>query len=230
VTPALQVLYEDNHLLVLNKPAMLATMGSSAGTPSLWSMAKDYLRCKYHKPGNVFLGVVSRIDSPVTGIVVFARTSKAAARLSRLYRDRDVVKEYWAVVSGRLRPHASQYADWLAKDLRTHRMVISSPVNQPAREAVLTYEVEREIVQRGQPIRTLVRIRLMTGRKHQIRVQFAHRGHPIVGDRKYGSPEAFPSGMALHARRLIFQHPVRKTPIDITAPLPASWRRLGIGD
>jgi 23S rRNA pseudouridine1911/1915/1917 synthase len=227
VTPALQIIYEDNHLLAVNKPALLPTMGSAAGDTSLWSECKDYLQRKYNKPGNVFLGVVSRLDAQVTGVVVFARTSKAAGRLSRAFRERAIEKEYWAIVSGRIRPQQGQWTDWLVKDPARHKMVVSSSRDSTARQAILRYSVVTCGAGHVEPVRTLVRIELLTGRKHQIRVQLAHRGHPIVGDRKYGSRDTFARGIALHARKITFEHPVRKLPLTLEAPLPASWQSWG---
>jgi 23S rRNA pseudouridine1911/1915/1917 synthase len=191
-------------------------------------LARDYIKQKYAKPGNVFLGVVSRLDAPVTGIVLFARTSKAAGRLSRIYRERSVVKEYWAVVSGAVDPDRSEWTDWVSKNERAHKMVVSVPTVPHAQEARLRYAVQRFITSPGSKHRTLLKIELLTGRKHQIRVQMSHHGYPIVGDAKYGSRETFAGGIALHARRLAFEHPVKKTLIDLTAPWPRSWRRWGM--
>ena len=217
------VLFEDNHLLVLAKPSGLATMGVRAGQPSLVSMAKAYLKRKYNKPGNVYLGVVSRLDAPVTGVVVLARTSKAAARLNEQFRTGRVTKIYWALVENEPDPAQGTCLDHLRKDERHHRMHVTHARHPEAKEARLAYSTLQRL-----PGATLVEVRLETGRKHQIRVQLAHRGWPIVGDRKYGANRAFPSGIALHARLVAFTHPVRKTLLSLTAPLPPSWRRFGV--
>ncbi len=217
------VVYEDNHLLVLNKPALLATMGVSSDQPSLLTEAKTYLKRKYQKPGNVYLGTVSRLDAPVTGLVLFARTSKAAARLSEQFRSREVEKIYWAVVEGAPHPVAGACLDWLRKDEHHRRMHIASKNSPGAQEARLSYRTLGDAAG-GR----LVEVRLETGRKHQIRLQLAHHGTPVRGDRKYGGKLPFSPGIALHSRRLELTHPVRKTPLRLIAPLPKSWQSCGI--
>ena len=221
----LNILYEDNHLLAVLKPAGLATMGVSDDRPSLLLLAKDYIKRRYRKPGNVYLGVMSRLDAAVTGVVLFARTSKAAARLTEQFRTHAVEKVYWAVVEGRLEPPAGSFTDHLSKDEPHHRMQVVRAAAPGAKSATLTYR--KLAVVEGQ---TLVEIRLETGRKHQIRLQFAHRGHPILGDRKYGGRLGFPSGIALHARRLTIEHPVKGVRIVIEAPLPDVWHRWGVSE
>jgi 23S rRNA pseudouridine1911/1915/1917 synthase len=216
----LKVLYEDNHLLAVNKPAGLPTMGVAADQPSLLTVAKAYIKRKYEKPGNVYLGIVSRLDAPVTGVVLMARTSKAARRLTEQFRQREVVKRYWALVARSPRPGTGTWTDWLRKDER-HRKVLMSDEGAPgAQQAVLSYETRPE----GRSA-VLVQIDLHTGRKHQIRVQFSARQRPILGDRKYGSRLAFPAGIALHARELQFTHPVQQSALHLVAPLPPSWRK-----
>lgn len=224
-TEPFPVLYEDNHLLAVSKPAMLPTMGVPSDRPSLLSMAKTYIKRKYSKPGNVYLGTVSRLDAPVTGIVLFARTSKAAARLASQFRNRTVEKIYWAVVDPEPSPSSGTRVDWLLKHERHRRMVAVDTGNPDAQQARLSYETLANQAQGW-----LVRIRLETGRKHQIRVQFSQLGSPVLGDRKYGSPHRFPVGIALHARQLTIQHPVRSEPLVLRAPLPQAWKHLGIGE
>jgi 23S rRNA pseudouridine1911/1915/1917 synthase len=214
----MRVLYEDNHLLAVSKPAELPTQGASPGSPSLVWEAKQYIKQKYDKPGNVYLGVVSRLDALVTGVVVFARTSKAAARLSALFREGDVQKTYWALVEGVVSPPSGTCSDWLRHVERNRRVEMCRANDSGAKKADLTYRVLHCVGQCS-----LVEVELLTGRKHQIRVQLAARGWPIVGDRKYGGRTSFARGIALHARRLAFQHPVRKTPLELEAPLPPSW-------
>jgi 23S rRNA pseudouridine1911/1915/1917 synthase len=221
--PDIDILYEDNHLLAVNKPAGLPTMGVAADTVSLVLAAKESIRRRFDKPGNVYLGVVSRLDSVVSGVVLLARTSKAAARLAEQFRDRTVEKTYWAVVAGLPKP-AGELVDWVVKDESQQRMTVTASWAAGAQQAVLHYRVLRP-VERG----TLVEIRLVTGRKHQIRLQLSALGHPVLGDRKYGSALRFSPGIALHARRLVVDHPTRHEPIEITAPLPASWQRWGLG-
>ncbi|MEX2317219.1 MAG: RluA family pseudouridine synthase [Pirellulales bacterium] len=224
----IDVLYEDNHLLVVNKPAMLATMGVAGDRPSLLTLAKEYVRQRFGKPGNVYLGVVSRLDAPVTGIVLLARTSKAAARLTEQFRERRVEKVYWALVEGHVEPPAAQLRHYLRKDERHRRMHVCVPSAPGAQQAELAYRAldadgDAPRIRAGSAI-TFLEVQLLTGRKHQIRVQLAEAGFPIVGDRKYGGRRTFPSGIALHARRLVFEHPVRRTPMALEAPVPESWR------
>ncbi len=217
------ILYEDNHLLAVVKPAQLPTMGVAAGKPSLLTIAKDYIKRKYDKPGNVYLGIVSRLDAPVTGVLVLARTSKAASRLTDQFRRGTVDKSYWALVDEPPDPERAECIDWMRKDERHRKMHVTHADHPEAKEARLRY---RTIVQLRRA--TLLEVRLETGRKHQIRVQLARRGHPIIGDRKYGSPTTFADGIALHARYLEIIHPVRKTPLRLTAPVPSCWRAFGV--
>jgi 23S rRNA pseudouridine1911/1915/1917 synthase len=220
------ILYEDNHLLVINKPAGLATMGVAADRPSVLTEAKKYIAQKYNKPGNVYLGIVSRLDAPVTGVLVIARTSKAASRLSAQFRDPGLVdKTYWAMVDGYPDPPQGKLLDWVIKDERHRRMHIAQNGQSGAREARLEYRTLRL----GED-HTLVEVALQTGRKHQIRLQLGSRKWPVTGDRKYGSHQPFSSGIALHSRRVTFEHPVRREPVTFVAPLPKSWRPFDLGD
>jgi len=221
--PALCILYEDNHLLAVSKPAGLATMGTPGDQPTLLVLAKEYVKRQYEKPGNVYLGVMSRLDVPVTGVVLLARTSKAARRLTEQFRTHVVEKTYWAIVEGNIQPAAGTCLDWVAQDERHRRMHVVGPASPGAKEARLSYQ---RLAAVGQD--SLLEVALETGRKHQIRLQLAHRGHPVLGDLKYGSRRAFPAGIALHARRLVISHPVRGEPLELVAPLPDAWRRLGI--
>lgn len=222
--PPLQVLYEDNHLLVVNKPAGLPTMGTPGGTPTLLTVAKEYVKEHYNKPGNVYLGVVSRLDAPVTGVVLLARTSKAAARLTEQFRSHTVEKKYWAVVEGILEPAEGSLVDWLGHDDRHRRMHIVGPTMPGAQEARLSYRSLGVIGQKN----SWVEVSLETGRKHQIRLQLSSHGHPIIGDRKYGSCIMLPTGIALHARRLVVSHPTTAARLEFEAPTPDTWRRFGI--
>lgn len=215
------ILYEDNHLLVVDKPAELPTMGVADDRPSILSAARAYIKSKYDKPGNVYLGIVSRLDAPVTGALVIARTSKAASRLTEQFRNRDVDKVYWALVESPMEPPAGICEDFVRKDERHRKMHVTHEQHHEAKLARLRYSTIEQT-----RAATLLEVRLETGRKHQIRLQLAQREHPILGDRKYGSQVAFPKGIALHSRRVEFEHPVRKTPLCIEAPLPASWRKF----
>ncbi len=216
--PLPEVLYEDNHLLVLSKPAGLPTMGTPGGQPTLLTLAKEYVKERYQKPGNVYLGVMSRLDAPVTGVLLLARTSKAAARLTEQFRSHAVEKTYWAVVEGVVEPAAGSLVDWLGHDERHRRMNIVGPTLPGAREARLSYR--RLSVVEGN---SWLAVQLETGRKHQIRLQLSHHGHPIIGDRKYGSRSPFPAGIALHARRLVIAHPTTGVRLEFEAPLPDAW-------
>ena len=218
----LEILYEDNHLLLVNKPALLATMGVAEDKPSVLSLAKEYIKQKYDKPGNVYLGVVSRLDAPVTGVLVIARTSKAASRLSEQFRNREVEKVYRAVVEGVPDEPEAMLQHWLRKDERHRRVHVTMKDKETAQEARLSYRLIRELA--GDM--SLLEVKLETGRKHQIRVQLSAIGHPIVGDRKYKSNVAFTDGIALHSCRVKLNHPVRRDPVEVTASEPASWRGL----
>lgn len=215
------ILYEDNHLLVVNKPSGIATMGAREGEPSLHGAACEYVRNKYCKPGKVYLGVVSRLDRLVSGVVVFARTSKAAARLNQQFLARSVRKAYWGLVAPPPADDVGQLRDWLWKDDRQQRMLVSATARPEAQEARLAFHV---LDRHGQF--AWLNIDLQTGRKHQIRVQLSHRGWPIVGDRKYGSHTSFPAGIALHARALSLRHPVRPEEMRFAAPLPGAWQQF----
>lgn len=219
----LEILYEDNHLLAATKPAGLATMGTPGDRPTLLAMAKQYIKRRYHKPGNVYLGIVSRLDAPVTGVVLMARTSKAARRLTEQFRSGAAEKLYWTIVEGKVQPPSGSCVDWVGKDERHHRMHIVGPTLPGAKEARLSYRRLADV--EGD---SLLEVELQTGRKHQIRLQLAHRGYPILGDRKYGSRRRWPTGIALHARRLVISHPVGGARLEFEAPLPGAWRSFGV--
>jgi len=220
----LQVLYEDNHLLVVNKSAGLPTMGTPADRATLLSLAKEYVKEKYQKPGNVYLGVVSRLDVPVSGAVLFARTSKSARRLNAQFRTQAVQKTYWAIAEGIVTPPAGEMLDWVEHDERHRRMRIAAAESDGVKEARLAYR-RLEIIDKSY---SWLEITLITGRKHQIRLQLARRGHPILGDIKYGSKVGFPAGIALHARKLRIAHPITSVPLQFTAPLPEAWTKFGL--
>ena len=216
-----KILYEDNHLLLVDKPAGWATMGLPSDRETLLTWLKSWLKKRDAKPGNVYLGVVSRLDVPVSGVVLVAKTSKAAARLTEQFRTRSVSKVYWAVVEGHVSQAQGTLRHFLRSDERFRRVHITHANDPRAQEAVLSFS---QIEAAGNV--TLLEVRPHTGRKHQIRIQLAAIGHPIVGDQKYGAKQPFREGIALHSRRIEFIHPVRKTPIVIEAPVPASWNRL----
>ncbi len=217
----LQVLFEDNHCLAVVKPARLLTAGDSTGDATLLDQARAYLREKYRKPGNVYLGLVHRLDRPVSGIVLFARTSKAASRLSAQFRAGSVLKVYHALVEGVPARDTAELVDWLVKDAAANRVDSVSPDTPGARRSVLQYQR----LSRRSGL-TLIEIAPQTGRSHQIRVQLAHAGMPIFGDRKYGARHGFDGAIALHAARLTFEHPVRRDPIMLSCGAPAAWASL----
>ncbi len=216
----LAVLFEDNHVLAVHKPAGLLTMGDRTGDATLVELAKAYLKEKYHKPGDVFLGVVHRIDRPVSGVVLFARTSKAAARLSAQFRDHTIQKTYLAWVEGRVREPSGTLIHWLKKDRTANQVSVVAAGTAGAQECVLDY---RRVETHGP--RTLVEITPRTGRSHQIRVQLSAAGWPIAGDAKYGAKLPWPDGIALHAAAITFDHPTKHEPVTVEAPPPATWER-----
>ncbi len=218
-----RVLFEDNHLLAVDKPAGWPSAHADGSTDTCDQLAKEYLRAKYHKPGNVFLGVVHRLDRPVTGCLLFARTSKAAARLSEQFRGGAVDKEYWAVAEpdpGRPDwPDRGTVTDWLFHDDAARRVVVVPEGTDGAKAARTHFEVRAR--HNGLVWFTL---RPQTGRKHQLRVQLASRGAAIYGDAKYGSRHALGHAIALHAKSLTVLHPTLTSPVSLAAPLPAHWR------
>lgn len=214
------VLLEDNHLLAVNKPPGLATIGVAAGVTSLAKWAKHYIKRRYQKPGNVYLGVVSRLDIGTSGVVLFARTSKAAARLTEQFRTREVEKTYWAIVAGCVHPPEGELLDWVVKDETQQRMAIVEPGLPGAKQARLRYRTLRAL-----SVGTWLEVDLDTGRKHQIRLQLAARGYPVLGERKYARAAPLGDALALHARKLVFRHPVRGDRVEIVAPAPLLWRR-----
>lgn len=218
LTP-LEILYEDNHCLAIAKPAGSLSTHFDGNEETLDRSAKAYLKHKYQKQGNVFLGIVHRLDRPVSGVLLFARTSKAAARLAQQFREGTVEKTYWAIVEGALTQHAGTLEDWLKKEGDTGYINIVEPNMPGARQALMHFQRRG-----GHENLTWLELRPQTGRRHQLRVQLAHAGFPIYGDSKYGSIHTFGKGIALHARSLTFLHPVRYEPITLTAELPRHWR------
>jgi 23S rRNA pseudouridine1911/1915/1917 synthase len=230
----MQILFEDNHCLAVNKPAPLLTQGPPAQGPSgpiptLEALAKAYLRERYHKTGNVYLGIPHRLDRPVSGVVLFARNTKSARRLAEQFQNHQVTKVYWATVEGLVDPPEGTWEDWLLKLPEQARAETADQSTPGSRYARLHY---RRLA--ASETLTLLEIRPDTGRMHQIRVQAAARGRPIVGDVFYGAQVAFgPAApqprdriIALHARRLTFLHPIRYEPIELVACLPESWQSL----
>lgn len=216
------VFFEDNHLLVVYKPAGLLSQGDETGEANLLDLSKAWIKTRHQKPGRVFLGLVHRLDRPVAGAMVFARTSKSAARLSEQIRNRRMAKVYLAVVEGRPPAEAGRLVHCLERRERSVRIV---PHATPrGRAARLAYR----LLDAGGG-RSLVEIELETGRKHQIRLQLAHIGCPIAGDVRYGAPCVLPSRtIALFARRIAFEHPTRGERLTFDAPLPLGWPWPGL--
>ncbi len=226
---SLDILFEDNHCIAVTKPAGLLTQ-APPNVPSLEAMVKQHIKSKHAKPGNVYLGVPHRLDRPVSGIVLFARNSKAAGRLAEQFRERQVTKVYWGAVEGTLESSAGRWSDWMRK-VPDEALAVRAAANEPdAKLAELKWRLLRPLVSGS-----LVEFILITGRMHQIRLQSSLHGHPIIGDATYGAttnfgPEAeLPRDriIALHARSLTFLHPLCYEPTTLTAPLPADWNTLG---
>jgi len=218
----LKVIYEDNHLLVIDKPAGLITQGAKVGEQSVITLAGAYLKKKYNKPGNVYVGIVSRLDSAVSGVLVVARTSKAAARLNEQFKKTTPKKTYVAITPNRYKFESAKLDDVLIKNENRKRMEIASEsdrTNKAARQAALEYRISGTFGDLA-----LVEVQLITGRKHQIRVQLANCGCPILGDRKYGSKLQFEPGIALHCRSLAIEHPTRDEGLEFESPPPKHWQ------
>lgn len=212
----LEVLFEDNHLLAVNKKPGDIVQGDKTGDEPLSEVVKRYIKSKYNKPGEVFLGTIHRIDRPVSGVVLFARTSKALERMNEQFREREVHKVYWAVVKNTPPHEKATLINYLIKDEAKNK---SRAYDEP-RNGALKCELEYTLIKKADRY-SLLEINPLTGRHHQIRVQLSKIGCPIKGDLKYGFDRSNPDGsIHLHARKLIFNHPVTKEPITIVAPPP----------
>lgn len=210
------VVYEDNHLIIVNKTASEIVQGDKTGDTPLSETVKQYIKEKYAKPGNVFLGVVHRLDRPVSGLVVFAKTSKALARLNEMFRNSEVKKTYWAIVKQRPPQDEGELVNYLVRNEEQNKSYAYDKEVKNSKKAVLHYR----LIGHSQNY-FLLEVDLKTGRHHQIRCQLAKMGCPIKGDLKYGFARSNPDGsICLHAHRVKFVHPVSKELIDVTAPLP----------
>lgn len=220
----MEVVYEDNHIIIVNKRPGEIVQGDKTGDEPLSETVKRYLKEKYQKPGNVFCGVVHRLDRPVWGLVVFAKTSKALARLNEMFRDGKVRKTYWAVTRNRPPKQSDRLVHYITTTERNNKSYASLKPKNGAKEAVLSYSLI------GASDRyNLLEVNLETGRKHQIRVQLSAVGCPIKGDLKYGDKRSNPDGsISLQAHRIEFEHPVSHEHIDVTAPVPEDnlWQAL----
>lgn len=218
------VVYEDNHIIIVNKTASEIVQGDKTGDVPLSETVKQYLKEKYHKPGNVFIGVTHRLDRPVSGLVVFAKTSKALSRLNEMFKNSEVKKTYWAIVKQTPAETESELVNYLVRNEKQNKSYAYDTEKPGSKKAILHYR----LIARSDNY-SLLEVDLKTGRHHQIRCQLAKMGCPIKGDLKYGFPRSNPDGsICLHARRVRFVHPVSKELIDVVAPVPSDnlWRSL----
>lgn len=218
-------LYEDNHIIIVSKRSGEIVQGDKTGDEPLSETVKQYIKEKYHKPGNVFLGVVHRLDRPVWGLVVFAKTSKALTRLNKMFKEGQVHKTYWAITKNAPPAEEGVLTDWLVRNERQNKSYAHPQEVPNAKKAVLKYRVIAH-----SDCYHLIEVNLLTGRHHQIRCQLANMGCAIKGDLKYGAPRSNPDGsISLLARRITFVHPVSKENIVVEAPLPPNdklWEAL----
>lgn len=223
----MKVLYEDNHIIIVYKESGEIVQGDKTGDTPLSDTVKEWLRAKYDKPGNVYLGVVHRLDRPVAGIVVFGKTSKATSRLSCMFRDGEVHKTYWAIVGNRPAKDSGTLTNWIVRNERINKSFVYDKEVKNSKKAILEYRV----IGVGERY-TLLEVKLLTGRHHQIRCQLAHIGCPIRGDLKYGAPRSNPDGsISLLSHKVEFEHPVSHKQISVVSPLPGGrlWRELAAG-
>ena len=221
----MEILYEDNHIIAVNKTCNEIVQGDKTGDTPLSEMVKAYIKDKYNKPGEVFLGVTHRLDRPTSGVVLFARTSKALTRLNEMFKSHEQIrKTYWAIVQGAPKVPEARLENWLTRNEQLNKSFIAKPGAKDAKQAILYYKT----LVKGDHY-TLLEVNLETGRHHQIRCQLAAIGCPIKGDLKYGAKRSNPDGgICLHARKIEFIHPVSKQNICITAPVPddSLWQQL----
>lgn len=212
----MNVLYEDNHIIIVSKSAGEIVQGDKTGDRTLAEDVKEYIKEKYNKPGNVFLGIPHRLDRPVSGICIFARTSKALTRLNDLFKKGEIKKTYHAIVGTKPQAESATLENWITRNEKQNKSYCHDCEQPGAKHAVLDYK----LIASSQRY-FLLEIHLHTGRHHQIRAQLAHMGCPIKGDLKYGAPRSNPDGsICLHARNIVFEHPVSKKNISVTAPYP----------
>ena len=221
----MQVLYEDNHIIIVYKEAGEIVQGDKSGDEPLSETVRRWIKEKYQKPGNVFLGIVHRLDRPVSGLVIFAKTSKALARLNNMFRNGEVHKTYWAIVTRPPFEPEATLTDWLVRNERQNKSYAYNHPVPTSKKSILHYK----IINRSDRY-TLLEINLMTGRHHQIRCQLSNMDCPIKGDLKYGAPRSNPDGsISLLSHRVEFVHPVSKENICIESPLPDDtlWHAIG---
>ena len=233
-----QILYEDNHLLLVVKPAGILSQEDISGDPDMLSLLKKDIAIRYHKPGNVFLGLIHRLDRPVSGVMVFAKTGKAASRLSAQVREGRFDKRYRAVVVGTPTKSEDELVHYLSKDHETNVTTVYAVTDTAPKDAKLARLRYRKLGEYsgGAEAMSLLEVELLTGRSHQIRAQLSYMGCPIIGDNKYGAKEMFRSGkkadIALEAYQLSFDHPVSKERLTFSLPLPSAlpWSLFGNGE
>lgn len=212
----LQVIYEDNHIIVVNKRAGDIVQGDKTGDKPLSDVVKSYLKDKYNKPGNVYLGTVHRLDRPTSGLVIFSKTSKALPRLNKMFATKDITKTYWALVKNKPKKDSVRLVHWLKKNPKNNKSYAHSTEVKDCKKAILSYQIIKKLDNFY-----LLEVTLETGRHHQIRTQLSTIGCPIKGDLKYGFDRSNKdASISLHARNIKFIHPVSKEELDITAPLP----------
>ena len=221
--PIDRIIFIDNHLIAVTKPAGLLTQPDRNTDESLIDQTRQWIKEKYNKPNNVFLGLVHRLDRNVSGVVLFARTSKAASRLSKQFREGTPKKHYRAIVLGKLKEEHTTLVHYLRKD-KSLRATVFPRETPTAKRSELSYKVINSLENKS-----LLEVSLSTGRFHQIRAQMAFIGHPIIGDVKYGAPEPLPNQeIALYAHKLVFSHPVSNEEITLTAPEPKTWEQFNL--
>lgn len=219
--PIDRIIFIDNHLIAVTKPAGLLTQPDRNTDESLIDQTRQWIKEKYNKPNNIFLGLVHRLDRNVSGVVLFARTSKAASRLSKQFREGTPKKHYRAIVLGKLKEEHTTLVHYLRKE-KSLRATVFPRETSTAKRSELSYEVINSLENKS-----LLEVSLSTGRFHQIRAQMAFIGHPIIGDVKYGAPEPLPNQeIALYAHKLVFSHPVSNEEITLTAPEPKTWEQF----
>ena len=219
--PIDRIIFIDNHLIAVTKPAGLLTQPDRNTDESLMDQTRQWIKEKYNKPNNIFLGLVHRLDRNVSGVVLFARTSKAASRLSKQFREGTPKKHYRAIVLGKLKEEHTTLVHYLRKE-KSLRATVFPRETPTAKRSELSYEVINALENKS-----LLEVSLSTGRFHQIRAQMAFIGHPIIGDVKYGAPEPLPNQeIALYAHKLVFSHPVSNEEITLTAPEPKTWEQF----
>ena len=219
--PIDRIIFIDNHLIAVTKPAGLLTQPDRNTDESLIDQTRQWIKEKYNKPNNIFLGLVHRLDRNVSGVVLFARTSKAASRLSKQFREGTPKKHYRAIVLGKLKEEHTTLVHYLRKE-KSLRATVFPRETSTAKRSELSYEVINSLEKKS-----LLEVSLSTGRFHQIRAQMAFIGHPIIGDVKYGAPEPLPNQeIALYAHKLVFSHPVSNEEITLTAPEPKTWEQF----